>query len=300
MRAIWTPALALVLLVSPAGGAEPSLSAPDQVTALHPIRIEWTGAASRYDVVQLFDGEGKRLGEQRLGTRTSENPVAVLPAPKEPGRYELRFFERKTKTVLARRPIEVVPGTVEISGPTSVQRAGTVPIDWKGPGGEYDMVRIFDPDGEYGNHGELQIIRERRVRADDFEGRRVTLVAPSIPGDYELQYFDGRHHQVLARQPIVVRATRVSVEAPDEVGVGETLTVGWVGPAAKGDEIQITDPKRKALVRRLVADGDLEGKTVDITAPKVPGTYVVRYWSAANRLGLASRPLAVVGPPKEG
>lgn len=296
-----------LLVVSPiaAEAAEaPALVAPDEVAAGHSIRVEWTGDRGRFDTILLVDpaangGKGERLEEQRLPRSPDAEAVVTMPAPMTPGTYELRYWSRKEKAVRASRSIKVRPGKVSILGPSTVERAGTIEAQWEGPGGEYDMVRLFDPDGEYGNHGELQIIREKRVRTQDFENRRVELIAPHIPGIYVLQYIDGRRHKALASQPIEVLDTEISVAGPTKAVAEETLEVRWVGPAALHDEVQIVNAKGRVRTRQLLTEGDVEAKTVEISAPKKAGSFTLRYWSAANRKALATQPLEVVAAAGE-
>ncbi len=302
MRWIRTVAILGALLTAPAfavettHAADASLTAPEQVDARHPIRVEWTGPAGRYDTVQLFDprGDGRRVHEMRLRGWKVKESVVVFPAPAEPGAYELRYWDGETKAVLATRPIEVVPGTVEITAPASVELAGTITVQWEGPGGEFDMVRLFDENADYGNHGELQIVREKRVRSGDFDAKRVQLVGPAVPGKYELQYIDGQSHAALASRPIEVKKTEVTLDAPANVVAGEQLTVQWVGPAALGDEVQIVNARGKRRAGLRVRQGDLDGRSVDFAAPKTPGSYVLRYWSAANRKALVTQPIEIV------
>ena len=299
MIAVFGTLLSSPALAAEQANAEASLAAPEKTKARHTIRVEWKGPRGRGDAIQLFDpkgndGHGQQVREMRLIPRRAVDPIVEFAAPAEPGTYELRYWSGTRKTALVTRLIEVIPGTIEISAPATVEGAGTITIQWQGPGGEYDIVRLHDENADYGNHGERQIVRQRRVRAGDFEGKRVELIAPTVPGKYELQYISGQHHDtVLASRPIEIEATQVTLDAAASVVAGEPLEIRWVGPAATDDEVQITDAQGKRLDGVMVSRGE---KTVQITAPKIPGAYALRYWSHANFAVLATRPVQVVEP----
>ena len=278
--------------------AEVSLDAPDRVDAGVPIRVEWNGPGGRYDAIRLFDpagnnGTGRRVREQRLRNADFDNAVAILTAPAKPGPYELQYWNGDNKAVLVSRPIEVEAGTVELQAPETIEVARTITVKWKGPGGRYDAVRLWDPAG---NAGEGRVVRDKRLRNDDFDTQRARLPAPGLPGAYELQYWNGENKAVLASRPIEVVAGEVTLEAPDEVVAGGKLTVKWTGPGASGDDIQLIDESGRRLAGRQVRHGNLDAQTVEVVAPKAAGEYTLRYWNAANKIELATRPVSVLPP----
>jgi len=48
---------------------------------------------------------------------------------------------------------------------------------------------------------------------------------PTEPGEYELRYVLHQDKTILATRPITVTQTEVSIEAPNEAGIGESVVV---------------------------------------------------------------------------
>jgi len=279
--------------------ASVSLSAPESVEIGRPIVVEWHGPGERYDAIQLFDpsamhGEGKVLHDKRLRNDDFENHKATLPGPAEPGSYELRYWNGENKAVLATSPIEVIEGEVSLSAPDTVEAGRVIKVEWMGPGARYDAVELYDPQAR---QGEGAKVRDKRLRNDDFENRRVSLTAPAEAGLYELRYWNGDNKKVLVTRPIEVVEVEVSLSAPDSVSQGATITVEWEGPGGRYDAVQIVDPNsggdRPIRDKRLRND-DFDHNRASLPAPAEPGVYELRYWNGENKAVMASRHITVV------
>ena len=93
---------------------------------------------------------------------------------------------------------------------------------------------------------------------------------PADQGDYELQYLSHELDQILVSRPIKATDVQVTLEAPDEAGVGELVNVVWEGPNENNDLIQVaeiggrwtdTTPARRrnpAIVKMPTKPGDHE------------------------------------------
>ncbi len=279
--------------------ADVALSAPDEIEAGRTIRVGWTGPGGRYDAVRIYDpnalnGDGKVVRDKRLGNDDKENQTVSLPAPAKPGTYELHYWNGENKAVLATRPIEVLEARVELTAPDSVERARRIDVGWAGPGGRYDSVRLYDPDG---NNGNGRVVRDKRLRNDDFDNRRVELSAPADPGHYELHYWNGENKAVLATRPIEVTTSEVTLSAPEQVAAESAFVVEWIGPGAVQDDVKIVDADGRATGGRRLRNGDFDGRKVKLKAPKAPGRYELRYWNGENKAVLATRPIEVTAPP---
>jgi Ca-activated chloride channel family protein len=93
--------------------AEVSLDAPGSAGVEEVVTVNWRGPAGRRDDVQVFDpdakgGSGAVVRSQRLSQDKGFDDGAVsLRMPKEPGRYELRYWNGDYSKVLATLPILV-------------------------------------------------------------------------------------------------------------------------------------------------------------------------------------------------
>ncbi len=278
--------------------AEVGLEAPEEVSIASRVTVRWTGPGGTLDDLELFDprarnGDGQILDRQRLGSdKGFDQRQASVVAPAQPGEYELRYWNGDNRKVLATRVLRVVDAEVALEAPASVPAASRITVGWTGPGAALDDLEMFDPRAR---NGDGMILDRQRLRSDkSFEDRRATVVAPAKPGEYELRYWNGDNRQVLATRTVQVTPIEVSLSAPDRVAADSPVTVEWVGPGASLDNIEIYNPAARngqgqVLVTRRVGD---EGRTT-LRAPKVAGSYELRYWNGDNRVVLATRPLIV-------
>jgi Ca-activated chloride channel family protein len=179
---------------------------------------------------------------------------------------------------------------VTLDAPETVEQGATIRVDWEGPGGRYDKVQIFDSNAR---NGKGKVVRDKRLRNDDFDNRRVVLPAPARTGTYELRYWNGDDRAVLATRAITVVATGVSLSAPDRVTAGTRFVVEWRGPGARYDEVQVVDGNGKKAVGRRLRNAQFDERKASIKAPAAPGQYELRYWNGDNKAVLATRPLTV-------
>lgn len=88
-----------------------------------------------------------------------------------------------------------------------------------------------------------------------------------------------------------------SIEAPASVMQSEVFDVGYDGPKAKGDRIQVAWPGLPpgSEIRGVLVGED--GKHRKLTAPTEAGTYELRYFHPALNAVLATRPIEVAMRP---
>jgi len=275
--------------------AEVWLKAPDSVEAGKKITVEWQGPGGRYDSIILYDpagnnGEGKQVRAQRLRNDDYENRKAKLTAPVKPGGYELRYWNGENKKVLAVAQLEVVEGQVNLNFSEKVKQASRVVVTWEGPGGRYDDIQIFNPQG---NNGEGKIIHRKRLRNDDFDNRKASLPAPAKTGSYQVRYWNGENKAVLASAPLTVIAHEVTLEIVGELLPGQKITVVWAGPGARYDSIELLDGSGKKLSGQRLRNGDFDNRKVTLKLPDTAGNYQLRYWNGENKAELATRQIVI-------
>ncbi|MGK0190012.1 MAG: hypothetical protein ACI9R3_005831 [Verrucomicrobiales bacterium] len=89
------------------GGTVATVIAAETVQAGGDIDIQWTGPDNRQDRIVLITA-----GAEKRDSVISEEPVATMNAPDEPGDYVLHYWTGKGAT-LATRPIRVTPPPTE-------------------------------------------------------------------------------------------------------------------------------------------------------------------------------------------
>jgi hypothetical protein len=92
----------------------------------------------------------------------------------------------------------------------------------------------------------------------------------------------------------VIRVANVTIEAPWTVDPGAKLEVAIAG--ASGGRLEIWGPLTQHGRGNMLAGGAVPGSHVPITAPKVPGSYELRYLGSSGEL-LAQRSFEVAAVP---
>ena len=277
-----------------------SLQAPDEVAIGSSFTVEWEGPGAVRDAVEIYDpeakgGRGERLASARIVNGDVDARTVKLIAPATPGSVQLRYWNGDSGMVLATRPLTVVETEVSLSAPDEVAMGTTFEVEWIGPGADRDAIEIYDPAAK-GGRGER--LASTRIVNGDIDARTVKLIAPARPGEVQLRYWNGSSSVVLATRLLTVVAMDVSLSAPDSAPMAHVLKVGWAGPGANRDAIEIFDPEAKAgkgqvLRSARIINGDIDGRTVELVLPAQPGSYQLRYWSGDSSTVLATRPIAV-------
>ena len=203
------------------------------------------------------------------------------------------------KTVVAKPEPEPEPEPelpkAKLMAEDAVPAASTFSVDWEGPGEEYDQIRLFDENALNGDGRQIRAIRVAR----DNEGSGTTkLIAPARTGAYVLEYWSNKARKVLATRAIEVTEVEVTLTHDQAVDGGATFTVGWQGPGAKYDDIEIFDPNalngEGKKIRSVRVDRDNQGSgEVTLVAPVKPGDYQIRYWNGDNKTVMATSPIVV-------
>lgn len=275
---------------SPASGpAEPAeiltpatLSGPGSAAAGAAFSAAWTGPDNRGDYITIVRADSP-AGAHGSYKETKDGPSVDLTAPMEPGAYELRYVTGRSRTILARAPIEVLPVGAALDAVAEVVLGSEFPVAWTGPNNSGDFITIVPagaPEASFGSYTNTQ------------KGSPVTLTAPPEPGDAELRYVSGQDRKVLARRPIKVTAARVTLDAPAEAVAGTIIDVAWTGPDNAGDYI--------TLVPAETPDGRYgnyavtsQGSPLKLLTPIMAGSAELRYMTGQGHRVLARRPIQI-------
>jgi hypothetical protein len=272
----------LLALFSGSTLATPSLTAPANAEAGSTITLQVTGTGDPREFVTVMPKGSPEGSYRSYEYVTSAALKLVMPA--EPGDYELRLCAAATpyKTLLS-RPIRILVPKATVSAAATVAAGGTLEVRWTGPANERDYVAI----GETAAGGRPYL--DYKYARD---GNPLKLSVPEKPGNYEVRYFLGVGDVILARQPLTVGGVTASLSAPAQVAAGANFNVTWTGPNNERDFV--------TLVKSGAAEKSYEryeytskGKTLELTAPDVPGSYELRYATGRDYLTLARTPITV-------
>lgn len=253
------------------------LTAPETAAAGSVIEVGWSGPDERGDNIQIAQPGGRMLAF----TYTARGNPVRLQMPAEPGTYELRYRLRDSQTI-ATRPITVVPVAIGLIAPDRVPAGSVIEVGWSGPDARGDNIQIASVGGGLADY------------AYTSRGNPVRLVMPFAPGTYELRYrFQDR--ETIFTLPIEVTPAAVALAAPDRALAGSRIEVGWTGPDAPGDNIQVGEPGGRLTDFTYTA----RGNPVALTLPSQPGTYELRY-RFRDRETIATRTIEVLAemPPE--
>ena len=254
-----------------------TIIAPANANAADTITVEWTGPALTADYISVA-----RPGEDAWLSisfeRVANGPVQLL-MPGEPGTYELRYVLAVNPNlngddqILATQEITIAAQTASVTAPSTAFAGETISVDWTGPAAEGDYISVAELSQDPWNYMYFERLTESGPvglqmpgQAGTFEIRYVLAVNPNLNGDNE----------ILATAQIQLQMPSVSLAAPESVAAEAPIPVTWTGPAYQGDYVSIaevgTDPW--IAVQRVRVD---EGSPLNVTAPKEPGVYELRY-----------------------
>ncbi len=260
-----------------------TLTAPERVTAGSAFSVVWTGPDNRGDYVTIVRSEAPANVHGHYKD-TQEGSSLEMIAPVEPGAHEVRYVAGRSKTILGRAPVEVVPASATLDAAAEVVLGAELSVVWTGPDNRGDYITLVPketPDGQYGNYTATE------------EGSPLSVRAPAEPGDAELRYMTGQGNQVLARRPIRVVTADVSLSAPADAIAGITIEVTWTGPNNPGDYITV--------VPRETPDGQYGNYTVTsggsplrLLTPIMAGGAELRYMTGQGNRVLGRRALEIL------
>lgn len=281
------------------------LTAPDAAAPGAGIEVFWQGPDAAGDFIAIAEPEAPAASFVAYA-RTSGGSPAVLTAPGV-GEYELRYISAAGLTVLARVPLSVgaEPAQAGITAPSKVEAGANLVVSVSDPGEPADYITIVEtgaPDDAFGPYARLRGALE------------VSLLAPDVPGAYEVRHIRASGQTVLARAVLTVLEPAVEAATTDEpeaaaaspqpaappvatlmalvaVDRGRDFHVAWTGPVAEGNmiEVRADDPSKQMLDTRPVT----AGSPLRFTAPDTPGNYEIVYIDNASGAVLVRRKLEV-------
>ncbi|WP_421951116.1 VWA domain-containing protein [Pelagibacterium sp.] len=183
-------------------------------------------------------------------------------------------------------PITSQQPTAQVFGPAQTLVGSAFTVSWEGEGlAPRDYVTIVPADAEDGAYADYDRLEDRT------EGE---LRAPAEPGLYEVRLQLDAGDRVLARTPVEVVDSEVTVSAPAQVVVGSAFPVTWQGEGLHPRDYVTIVPAGSA--DGTYADYDrMQGRSEgELRAPAEPGLYEVRLQLDVGDRVLARTPVEVV------
>lgn len=165
------------------------------------VDVAWTGPGGGSDWVG-FASVGAPAAEY-LGWATPEGTSVRLPTPAIAGDYELRYVLSASEgpKVLASLPVTVAEAEVKLEAPAEVAAGSEVQVIAEGPMAGANWVGFALP-GE----GEAAYVGGAWNSAENIADGRISVMAPTEPGQYELRYVIATGEpRVVARVPVTVK-----------------------------------------------------------------------------------------------
>lgn len=260
-----------------------TLQAPPSVVAGANVQVSWTGPDNSGDYVTIVAPDAA-AAEYGTYIETARGRTLDLSAPVTPGAYELRYVTARSKSVLGRTSITVLPATASLEAANEAVLGTTISVQWTGPNNPHDFITVVakgTPDGQYGNY------------TDTAKGSPLSLTLPPDAGEAELRYMTGQGKLVLARRTLKILVPEVSLDAPDQVVAGSVFNVSWKGPKNPSDYITVVPANTPEGQYQNYTDTN-KGSPLSITALIMPGNAELRYMTGAGARVLARRAIKIV------
>lgn len=199
-------------------------------------------------------------------------------------RYHLANPDGSTRVIgrsAAFTPKRIV---ASLEAPSEALGGSKIEVKWSGPNNERDYVTVVPKGAPEGAYLDYKYTRD---------GNPVSITMPTDPGEYELRYSSDNSGKTLASRPITVKAATYGLEAVGEAPAGSRISVKWTGPNNERDYVTIVQ-KGAAEGTYLDYKYTRDGNPVQISTPREPGDYELRYASDNSGKTLFSRPIKLV------
>ncbi len=259
-----------------------SLSGPETAIAGTPVQIAWEGPGAARDFVTIVP-VGARVGEYNDYAYVEEGSPVTLNAPDTVGAFEIRYVSANSTSILAMQPITLTEPTVSLGTVDTANIGAVLSVRWVGPNNPRDFITIVElgaPDAAYSSY------------AYTSEGSPASITAFDAAGTYEIRYVSGQSNAVLARRLITLEEVAVSLDAVQTASAGSPISITWKGPNAARDFVTIVAPDAREGTYNNYAY-TVDGTTLMVQSPDVPGVYEIRYVSGQSNATLARAPLTL-------
>ncbi len=178
------------------GAVSASVSAPAQVPAGAKIKVTWTGPNNPRDFITMVKAGAAERSYARYAYTERGSPLE-LTAPDEPGAYEIRYATGGGYLTLARASITVGAISGTLTAPPEALAGETFKVSWKGPDNPRNFITVVPRGAREGDYSGSYFYTTPQHNPG-------SLVAPLVPGDYEVRYSTAEKYLTLARASLKV------------------------------------------------------------------------------------------------
>ncbi len=189
----------------------------------------------------------------------------TLTPPAEPGEYELRYVINERERVLVSRPITITAAGASVSGPKTAMAGDTVTVEASGPEDDSHWIGFAPAGSDPGTY--------RDYDRPQGPTSKLSLMAPSEPGEYELRYVLNEREKVIASQPITITAAIATLDAPASITVAGAVSVAFTGPRHARHWIGFVPREGDGSTYFGYAQLPATGESVNLSAPNEAGSY---------------------------
>ena len=168
-----------------------------------------------------------------------------------------------SKTVTVALPEFRPPAT--LMAPEQAVAGSLIDVEWSGPAQEDDYVTVAEVGSNRTSWIEYFYTRD---------GNPGSLRMPPVAGDYVLRYVLGASRKVLAERPVTATPFEVVLNAPQEAGLGETVSIDWTGPDYPGDYLAVVE---RGTAKWVTYTYTREGNPTKLRMPGEAGQYDLTY-----------------------
>lgn len=265
-----------------------TISAPAEVSVSETFEVAWTGPDYPDDFIGIGLVGAGGSGQWRNFTMTSQGSPLQLRAPAAPGDYLIKYFLGQDNWASFEVPVTVTEPEISLSAPAEVEASTFFEVAWTGPDTPGDFIGI----GKVGAGGSGQW----RNFAATSDGNPARLQAPPEAGDYLIKYFLDQDNTALFEIPITVGQPQVSLTAPAEADVSQTIEVEWAGPDTPGDFIGIGKVGAGGSGQWLNYVATADGNPARLMTPSEPGEYLIKYFLDQDNTALIEVPITLREP----
>lgn len=194
----------------------------------------------------------------------------------------IEFDYAADEDIFIRVVIEYAP-LATLDGPMEVVAGSEFEVVWTGPDLPGDFVAIVAAGSKEGEAGNYAYTRR---------GNPAQMLAPDMPGSYELRYVAALNRETIASSAITVLPATAVLDADPVVSAGAYVSVTWQGPGNQNDFIAISAPDHNDR-NYAIYTYTRKGNPLEVRAPEEPGTYELRYVTAQSREVLVALPMTV-------
>lgn len=259
-----------------------TIDAPKQGLAGKSISVSWTGPNYRSDYLSIAKPEQIGNRYTNFSYIANGSPTSIR-LPDSAGEYELRYISGSGREIWHKTNITVNAAEVSIVKLDAQIAGAEIPVKWSGPANKGDYLAVAELNAEAKDYLSYQYVKP---------GNDAKLRLPARAGTFQIRYISGQNKEIWASSLVETQMPVVSLKTPNESVVGTALEITWEGPANRSDHISIAEPGSEGneyLSYRYVRANRKAG----IQVPQIPGKYVIRYISGADKSVWYEAPLTV-------